>query len=40
MNNDLGLVKKTDDTHVLLALGADKGVCLVDLLDEMGEALL
>ncbi len=40
MNNDLGLVNKTDDTHFARALGADKRICFVHLADKVRPAPL
>ena len=39
MNNDLGLVNKTDDTHFARALGADKRICFVHLSNELRPVL-
>ncbi len=39
VNNDLGLVYKTNDPHFPRALGAGKGICLIDFSNEVGPAL-
>ena len=38
--NHLWLVDEADDDHLSLTLGTRKGVCLIDLSDEVGSALL
>ena len=38
--NHIRLVDEADDSHLSLALGAGKGVGLIDLSDEVGPALL
>jgi len=39
VNNDLGLVNKTDDAHFPRALGAEERICFVHLSDELRPAL-
>ncbi len=39
VNNDLGLVNKTDDVHFPGALGAEERICFVHLSDEVRPAL-
>ncbi len=38
--NHLRLVNKIDNVHFSLTFGADQGICFIDLLDEVGPALL
>ncbi len=40
VNNDFGLANKADNPHLPATLGTDKKVCFVNLLDEVGPALL
>ncbi len=38
--NDFWLVNKADDPHLALAVGTDKGICFIDLSDEVGPSSL